>query len=125
MSDLKITSTPKTPEINFVNGTFEVSGVSVPENAMEFYGVIINWLNEYVKSPCEKTKVVFKLTYVNTSSLQFLYDMLMALDEVSNGSTMVNIEWYYMADDDDMFQMGEDFKEAVSIDFSFIEVEDI
>ena len=127
MKDLKIHRTPKTPQIDFnpSSGVFLISGVSVPENSMEFYGRLINWLKEYVKNPAKKTTVVFKLSYVNTSSLQFIYESLMLLDAINEDLSVVNIEWYYVDEDIDMKEMGEDFKDAMNVDFSFFEVESV
>ena len=127
MKDLKINSTSKTPEINFSisTGVFVVSGVSVPENSMEFYGNITDWLSLYAKNPLEKTKFIFKLSYVNTSSLQFIYDMLMVLDGINNELSKISVEWYYLDEDIDMKEMGEDFKEALSFHFSFYSEENV
>ena len=127
MKDLQINNTPKTPEVNFnlKSGVFSISGVSVPENSMEFYETIINYLTEYVSSSSSKMKFVFKLSYVNTSSIQFIYDILMISNEANNKFKNIEVDWYYMKDDDDMMQMGEDFNDAVGIDFSFTEVESI
>ena len=125
LKDLKINSTPKTPEVNFSSSTGDLNilGVSVPENSMGFYNTITDWVGCYIESPAETTRLTFKLTYVNTSSLQFIYDMLSLLTSIQSEKSKVIIEWYYLNDDDDMKQMGEDFKEAVGIDFSFIKVE--
>ena len=127
MEDLKIPNTAKTPGIDFnsVTGDFFVSGISVPENPKGFYTTVIEWLKEYVKIPAENTKMVFELSYVNTSSLQYFYDLLMLLDGVNGKKTTVNIEWHYLEDDVDMQEMGQDFKDALSVDFSFIPIEDI
>lgn len=124
LKDLKINNTSKTPEINFdlTSGVFLISGISVPENSMEFYGEIINWLKEYVKTPNDNAKVVFKLTYVNTSSLQFIYDALIILNDAHNNPTKLSVDWYYLNDDDDMREMGEDFRDAVELPFTLIEL---
>jgi len=127
LKDLKINRTPKTPQIDFnlKTGILLIAGVSVPENSMEFYGSLINWVKDYVKGPLKETKVVFKLAYVNTSSLQFIYDFLMLLDGINNQSSVVNIDWYYLEEDIDMKEMGEDFREALGIEFSFYGVETV
>jgi len=124
---LKINKTPKTPDVEFnpTTGVFLISGISVPENSMEFYSSIITWLNEYIQNPVETTKLIFKLSYVNTSSLQFLYDILMILDGIHNKTSKIEVEWYYLTQDSDMKEMGEDYQEALTIDFSFFEVETV
>ena len=125
MKNLKIHNTPKTPDVDFdhTSGVFKIFGISVPENSLEFYGTIIKWLEEYTKNPVDTTKIIFKLTYVNTSSLQFIYDILMLLDEIHDKTSKVQVEWYYLTEDSDMKEMGEDYQEALSLDFSFFEVE--
>ncbi|OFZ00365.1 MAG: hypothetical protein A3K10_07825 [Bacteroidetes bacterium RIFCSPLOWO2_12_FULL_31_6] len=125
MKVLKINNTPKTPDVDFnpTSGVFQISGISVPENSLEFYSIIIKWIGAYIQNPVDTTKIIFKLTYVNTSSLQFLYDILMLLDEIHTKTSNIQVEWYYLSDDLDMKEMGEDYQESLSVDFSFFEVE--
>jgi hypothetical protein len=126
LKTLKLKNTAKTPEINFSSsGELQISGVSVPENSMGFYKTIIDWVEEYIKSPAEETTLIFKLTYINTSSLQFVYDILVLLDRINNSTSKVKIDWYYLEDDIDMREIGEDYNESVDIDFNFIGVDDV
>ncbi len=127
MEKLSIPNAPKTPGVEFdpMSGDFFISGISVPENSREFYDPIILWLKEYVKSPAESTKIEFKLSYVNTSSLQFIYDLLMQLDGVNSKKTSISIDWYYLEEDLDMQEMGEDFRDAINVDFNFFGVENV
>ncbi len=127
MKNLKIPNTPKTPKINFnsFSGDFFISGISVPENSKGFYDPIIIWIKEYVKSPTESTKIEFKLSYVNTSSLQFIYDLLMLLNGINGDSSKVSVDWYHLEEDIDMQEMGEDFREAINVEFNFFAVENV
>ena len=127
MKDLKINSTLKTPEIDFnlSTGVFLISGVSVPENSIEFYKDAKKWLGEFAKSPKKTSKIVFKLSYINTSSLQAIYDLLMILDGVNEKKSDIKVDWYYLEEDLDMYETGKDFDNALSFDFSFIEVESV
>ncbi len=122
MENLLIRHTSKTPEIDFnpTTGLFQISGVSVPENAIEFYKPILLWLKSYTKNPQDITTVNFKLTYLNTSSLQYLYDILVELSHVTIPPYKVTINWYYFADDTDMKETGEDFKDAVDFNFNIL-----
>ncbi len=126
MKDLKIPNTAKTPEIEFnsESGDFFISGISVPVNSKDFYAPIVEWLNDYIKAPSKNIKLAFKLSYVNTSSLQFFYDLLMLLNSVNGKKTTVNVDWYYSEDDIDMQEMGEDFRDASDINFSFFPTKD-
>lgn len=123
MKKLIIDNTAKTPFISFEpdSGVFEISGVSVPENAIEFYTQVVDWLKEYGKNPHSKTVISFKLSYLNTSSLQFLYDVLKELDKILEPPLVV-VNWYYLAGDTDMLETGEDFKGTTRVQFNLIEV---
>ncbi len=126
MNNLLIPNTSKTPEIDFNkdSGQLLLSGISVPENAIEFYTPIIDWLISYASTPQNKTILSFKLTYLNTSSLQFLYDVLKELDVICEPDSVI-INWYFAENDDDMKETGEDFKEITGSSFNFIVVEDL
>ena len=127
MKNLKVNSTPKTPEVYFgaKEGELILTGISVPENSLGFYNPLIDWLKEYAKNPATTTNFVFKLAYINTSSLQALYDLLYLLDDMNGKSSKVIISWYYLKDDDDMKEVGEDLQEALATNFSFFPVDDV
>lgn len=125
-SNFRIEPTSKTPEINFnlKSGELLISGISVPENAVEFYAPIINWIINYVSNPQNKTVLSLKLTYINTSSLQFLYDTLKELDSIVEPDSVV-INWFFAEDDEDMKETGYDFKEVSTSEFNFMPVEEL
>ena len=123
MKKLIIKKTPKTPDIQFdPNGNLEISGVSVPENSMAFYKPIIDWTEQYAKTTTTKTVLDFKLEYINTSSLQFIYDILILLANIKNSNQLVKVNWHYTEEDIDMKETGEDYNETVNIPFNFIEI---
>ena len=126
MTNLRIEATSKTPQIDFNSnsGELEIIGISVPENSVAFYTPVVDWLISYVANPQHKTVLALKFSYLNTSSLQFLYDALKELDEIGAPDSVI-INWYFTEDDDDMKETGEDFKEVTSSSFNFIEVDEI
>ena len=119
MDDLILYGTPKTPtvKLKYSEGLFQFSGVSIPEDSLGFYGPIIQWLKEYSKAILPNTKMVFKFSYLNTSSLQAIFDILILFEDKP-----IEIEWYYLSDDSDMREIGEDFKNSVNVNISLIEV---
>ena len=125
LDNLIINSTPKTPEIRFnaASGVFEISGVMVPEDSIGFYKNILTWVKGYVENPAPSTNVILKLSYINTSSLQTLYDLLFQVNEIHKKGSIVTIDWFYYVDDEDMREVGEDFQEALDIKIKFIAVE--
>lgn len=126
MTNLRIEATSKTPQIDFNSnsGELEIIGISVPENSVAFYTPVVDWLISYVANPQHKTVLSLNFSYLNTSSLQFLYDALKELDEIGAPDSVI-INWYFTEDDDDMKETGEDFKEVTSSSFNFIEVDEI
>lgn len=125
MERLIIENTLKSPRIDFnpETGIFEISGVSLIENTLDFYKPIISWLKQYLENPYSTTTVIFKLKYSNTSSLQFIYDIINLLNTDQHKKTKLSVVWYYAADDVDMKEIGEDYNDSFDFDFVFYSVE--
>jgi hypothetical protein len=124
MNNLKLEGTAKTPTINFnTNGELLIKGRSIPENSVEFYKPVIDWLSEYNNSPQAETKVKVQLEYFNTSSSKCILDVFKKLEALEN--TNLSIAWYYEEDDEDMLEAGEDYMAIISIEFEMIEVEEL
>ncbi|GAB4342856.1 MAG: DUF1987 domain-containing protein [Flammeovirgaceae bacterium] len=117
MENFNLEETPKTPKISFDanTGIFTISGRSIPENSIEFYKPLFDWLDEYSKQPKGETKVEVKLEYFNTSSSKCLVEVFRRLEDIYQNGKNVAINWYYEEDDEDMQESGEDFKEIISI----------
>lgn len=126
METLVITATPKTPEIllDSERGILEFKGRSIPENAIEFYKPIIDWIDEYGKSPKDITSVKMHLEYFNTSSSKCILDVFKKLEDIKKAMNDVVINWYYEEDDEDMLEAGEDYESIIRIPFKMIEVID-
>ena len=58
MEAITFEGTAKTPTVKFdaANGIFEIKGRSIPENSIEFYKPLVDWLDEYAKSPQDNTQ---------------------------------------------------------------------
>ncbi len=120
MSNLIINDSIKTPSISFAgaNGLLEIKGKSIPENSLEFYRPVFEWLDSYSQSPAPSTKFKVALEYFNTSSSKCLLDILRRLETLNgSGKSNVQVEWYYDSDDEDMLEAGEDYKAIVKLPF--------
>lgn len=117
MTNLYIPRTTKTPDIFFdlEMGNLEIKGRSIPENSVDFYSQVMQWLDEYEKSPHETTLLSVKLEYFNTSSSKCLIDIFRRLEKIHDRSTQVEVHWYYETEDDDMKESGEDFRDLVKM----------
>ena len=128
MEPISIKGTPKTPEVNFdaETGLVEIKGRSIPENSIEFYKPLVDWLDSYKEIPTQDTKVNIQLEYFNTSSSKCILDVFKKLEEIftKNEETGVVINWYYEEDDEDMYEAGEDYQSILKIPFSMIEMEE-
>jgi hypothetical protein len=124
MEELKIEGSAKTPTIEFnASGDLLLKGRSIPENSIEFYKPILDWIENYGGSPKDKTVVNVQLEYFNTSSSKCILDVFKKLETLSG--TEIEINWYYEEDDEDMLEAGEDYQAIIDIPFKMIEVEEL
>lgn len=124
MEDLKIEGSAKTPTVEFkTSGELLLKGRSIPENSIEFYKPILDWIENYGNSPKEKTDLNVQLEYFNTSSSKCILDVFKKLETLSD--TNIEINWYYEEDDEDMLEAGEDYQAIIDIPFKMVEVEEL
>ena len=123
MDTIIIRPTEDTPGIKLdaTNNIFEITGRSLPEDVVKFYSPIMDWLDEYAKSPNEKTVFDFKLSYFNTASSKIILDILMKLEEIRDAGNNIDIKWHYSSDDEDMMEAGEEYAEIVDIPIELVE----
>lgn len=128
MENLVIAGSPKTPSIDFnaESGKIVLKGRSIPENSIEFYKPLNDWLDNYSTAPVDQTVVDVRLEYFNTSSSKCILDFFKRLELLkSGGSTDVIVNWYFETDDEDMQEAGEDYEAIVNLPFTIIEVDEI
>ncbi len=122
MEALDIRATNDTPKVLFdpENDIFEVSGRSLPEDVVSFYQPLIDWLEEYKDSPNEYTEFVFKYIYFNTATSKLIQELLIKLEELHEAGNNIKVLWFYEEEDEDMYDLGEEFGENVGIPFEII-----
>ncbi|OQX96834.1 MAG: nuclear pore complex subunit [Bacteroidetes bacterium 4572_128] len=126
MKKISITGSPKTPFVNFdaKEGLVEIKGRSIPENSIEFYKPLVDWLDLYTKSPQKMTNVNIQLEYFNTSSSKCILDVFKRLETIYKARNEVIINWFYEEDDEDMLEAGEDYESIINIPFKMVELEE-
>ncbi|MFP4289035.1 MAG: DUF1987 domain-containing protein [Bacteroidota bacterium] len=119
MEVIKIKGTEDTPNVilDAESNIIEFSGRSLPEDVVTFYAPVIQWIEEYGKSPNPKTEVIFRLEYFNTASSKILLDILLKFEEIMNDGHEIVVQWYFQEDDEDMEEAGEEYSEIVDIPF--------
>lgn len=122
MEQLLLESTPHTPFISFDShsGVMEIKGRSIPEQADDFWLPVLNWFETYIQMPAGQTIFKIDLEYFNISSSKRILFLLYKLNNLAKLSGAVKVEWYYREDDEDMFEVGNDYAYMVKVPFEFI-----
>ena len=120
MQRLYFAPTKNTPEIllSIEENIFSLAGNSRPEDVRLLYYPVIDWLknlvdnmlngNHYNFSSENPFKLKIDLSYFNSSSAKFLFDIFSELKRVSSSGVPVIVEWYYDNDDPELKEAGED-----------------
>jgi hypothetical protein len=127
MKDLIIEATIKTPEVKFIasKGVLSLSGRSIPENSIDFFRPLHDWIDDYFVQPHEKTSVEIKLEYFNTSSSKSMLDMFKKMEGLNGVQSQIEIHWFYEQDDEDMLEAGEDYQAILNIPVNMIAVDEL
>ncbi len=122
MKALEIQATADTPKVilDKDKNYFEISGLSLPEDAIEFYKPIMKWLEDYSDNPNDETTFNLKLEYFNTASSKQIIQLLLFLEKL-NTKTKVKIRWHYKDIDEDMHDLGEEYSEIIKVNFDLVE----
>jgi hypothetical protein len=125
MKPLKIEAAIDTPEIYFDPATniFSISGISHPENAKEFYEIILDWLDEFYVDikESENTKIIidFNFKYINSSSYKYLREVMKKIANFQKNGVMVEVIWNYHVDDEDLLNEGMVLFELPEVNLSY------
>ena len=127
MDPLQLEGSPKTPHVNFdpATGLLELKGRSIPENSIDFYKPLIDWIDKYGRSPNSKTALHVQLEYFNTSSSKCILDVFKKLESIRAAGTEVTVLWHYEADDEDMLEAGEDYAGIINVPFKMIQIVEV
>jgi hypothetical protein len=127
MKNLNIKGEAKTPTVdfNYDNGELVISGRSIPENSIEFYKPIIEWLESLKVSDREKIVLDIKLEYFNTSSSKCILDVFKKLEEIRSVGKDASIRWYFEGDDEDMEEAGQDFSAIIKVPLELVTVNEL
>ncbi|MCK6650268.1 MAG: DUF1987 domain-containing protein, partial [Bacteroidia bacterium] len=111
-NSIRIKATDDTPEVILDKATneFRLSGRSLPEDAFAFYSPIIQWLNDYSKSPNENSILTVSLDYFNSSSVKQILELISTFEAIIRSGKTAKVIWCYAADDDLMEIKGLEFQ---------------
>jgi hypothetical protein len=98
----------------------EISGRSLPEDVNTFYEPVLSWIEEYSKSPLNRTVFSFKLSYFNTASSKVILDILNQFEEMIEEGHNVLVRWHFPDEDEDMQEAGEEYADMVDVPFEMV-----
>lgn len=126
MEVLSLHATAHTPEIFFdpTIGTMDIRGRAIPDAPDEFWLPVLNWFESYVMNPCQMTTVKINLDYFNISSSKRILFLLYKLNELVDNGYGVCVHWHYRKEDEDMYEVGQDYAYMVRVPFEFMEYQD-
>jgi len=119
MSSISLPGTSKTPTVQFNLEplTMSISGRSIPENSIEFYQPLLDWVQANLQTDGTSLEISIRLEYFNTSSSKCIMDLLKRVEKSPCEATVL---WYYEDEDEDMLEAGEDYDAIIEIPFKLI-----
>lgn len=118
-----VEATKMTPQIELDpdKKVYSLTGNSRPENPMQFYKPMFDWLNSYFESATEKMNFEVKMDYFNTSTSKILLDLFELFEKYAE-SKDIHVIWYYQSDDEEMQEAGEELLDLVELSHEIKEI---
>jgi len=125
-NNLKIlSSTRDKPEVILnPKGIIKITGRLIPENPIDFFNPIDEWINEYFRNPADITYVEIYLEYINSIGTKYLLDTIHKIAHIhlKNKKKKLIINWYYKVDDEDILEKGTFFSSVLNVPFNFVSI---
>ena len=121
METINIEPTKKSLEVECSPGYFKLSGNSILSDPRKFFKPIVEWVEEYIQNPDEKTTIDLKLEYVDTASVQSVFDIMRMFKPLDELKKDIEVNFYFEFDDPELLELGEIMEGRLGIKFNFIE----
>ncbi len=126
-ANIFISQSEDTPEVilSVKDKQIVISGPSFPEDAIEFYAKILDWLDAY-GSKLDKLNIVFDYSILSSASNKMVYEIFLKLEKLNREYDLdVNVKWFYSSYDEDMYEEGLGFRRSVGLPIEVIEKTDV
>lgn len=128
MDNLIIEATKHTPLVRLDSDShiLEIRGESYPENILEFYGPVLDWVNAYLEEISGNQSVIvnIELIYFNSNSSKILATLFNTLQDAAMRERKIAVYWHYDEDNDISLEYGEEFREDLkSLPFHLVQIE--
>lgn len=108
---------------NAANGVCQLTGSSYPENSIKFFKPLIDWIKQFGEQGKGGITLEFRITYLNTSSTKCILDIFKLLEDFHKEKGNIKINWYYLKNEDDLRETGEELTEHINLPVDFIAYE--
>lgn len=125
MIRLVLERSASTPAVDFDpdSGMLRMSGESYPENTLEFFQPILEWVGQFTERT-DNICLDLHMVYMNTSSIKCMLEILDYLELAHKQGKNVTLNWYYDEDNDRALDVAEEFEEDYSMPFNIIPIDD-
>jgi len=119
MEPLIVYGAKNTPSVYFdkAAGIFEIVGISLPANVLDFFNPVLEWIDRYIKDPNENTVLTLRMEYLNTSSAKVMNIIIHKFETILRTGKKVRICWYYAPNEQEMKEMGQDYSVGCKVPF--------
>ena len=113
-----------TPKVfgNIDASEISFEGNSYPENVLQFYSPIVQWIDEFNQSS-DSIKIVCKFYYIASSSVIAFLKLLQKIESTFKQDG-ISIVWKFEEGDDDIRKIGQDYSTILNTHIDIIEVEE-
>ncbi len=128
MKNFALEGSLTTPSVNLnpEEGLIEIKGKSIPEDTIDFYQPLYDWLDEYSQNPQKDTTVNLAMEYFNTSSSKEFLKLLRMLEDLhTEGKSNVVVKWFHESDDEEMMDMGHGLQSDSRMPLEVIPIDEI
>jgi hypothetical protein len=117
-----IPQTVNTPcvKLDIDSGSLIIEGKSTPNDPVEFYSKLLDWIKELEKNTSFLQEINIKLTYMNTGTSKWIFHIFKEVEGIRKGKGKITINWYYEEDDETMQEMGQDYKSMLKMPVNLI-----
>ena len=122
MNSLLIEATSATPRIAFdwEAGLMSIRGESYPENSFAFFQPVIDAVARFLAEAERPLRMDVALSYLNTSSVKCIMDLLDMLEDAHAKGQTVEVNWYCDPENDRAVEVAEEFAEDVTLPFPIV-----
>ena len=121
MKDLYIEANEDTLAIECKQGHISMKGNSILADPMKFFKPVKEWVLAYLQNPEPKTIIDLRFDYVDTASVQSVFDTLKLFIKMPDYQERLIVNWYFEFDDPELLEVGEIMEARLRLKFNLIE----